>query len=192
MRVLVLGRPSAERRRVEKLLDGAGDVVDVCHDGDWGCVGIDDHCPLDGQGIDVAVAVAERGAEVDAQGVACVHRARIPLVTVGARAQDPVTTYSTAGVTRVDDDALDVIRRAANDGSGHRDAVEQALATHLAEDEQVSVTVRRRTNELDVVLTGDLSPARSSALADVARGAVRAHDGRVAVINVSSAPPATN
>lgn len=184
MRVLVLGRPSAERIRLQKLLGGAGELIDVCDEGDWGCAGMDERCPLDGRDIDVAVVVAERGVPFDAQGVACVHRARIPLVSIGARAHDPVSAYSVSGVARVDDEALAAIRVAAEDGSAHRRAVEAALATHLADDEDLAVTVRRRADAIDVELSGELSPTRLAAVADLARAAVRAHDGRVSVINI--------
>ena len=174
---------------MEKLLDSAGDQVDVCHDSDWGCVGLDGGCPLDGRDIDVAVAVAEPGVPFDAQGVACVYRARIPIVTVGARATDPVTDYATTNVSRVDHDALETIRLASHDVSGHRRAVEEHLAERLTADEHVEVTVRRGPKMIEVMLTGELAPLRAAALTDVARAAIRGYDGRVAVINVSASAP---
>lgn len=148
---------------------------------------MDDLCPLDGRDIDVAVAVAESGAPFDAQGIACAYRARIPIVTIGARANDPVNRFATANAARADDAAVEAIRLASADASGHQTAVEEAVATHLAADENVSVTVRRRANAVDIVLAGDLAPARSAALTDIARAALRAYDQRVAVINVSAA-----
>lgn len=189
MRALVLGRPSARRIRVQKLLDGAGDQVDVCHDSDWGCVGMEGGCPLDERDIDVAVAVAEPGVPFDAQGIACLYRARIPIVTVGARATDPVTNYATVNVSRVDRDALETIRLASQDVSGHRGAVEEHLADRLSADEHIEVTVRRGPNTIDVVLTGEFAPSRVASLTDVARAAIRGYDGRVGVINVSSTTP---
>lgn len=189
MRTLVLGRPSARRIRVQKLLTAAGEHVDVCHDRDWGCAGMDGDCPLDGREVDVAVAVAEPGVPFDAQGVACVYRARIPLVTIGARTSDPITEYATANVGQIDDDSIEVIRQATHDVTGHRCAVEDELATRLADGERVDVAVRRGVGAIDVVLTGELRPHRAAMLTDVARAAVRAHDGRVPVINVSVAAP---
>ncbi len=174
---------------MQKLLDGAGERVDVCHDHEWGCVGMDGGCPLDERDIDVAVAVAEPGLPFDAQGVACVHRARIPIVTVGARATDPVTEYATVNVSRVDDDALATIRLAASDVSGHQRAVEEELAERLADDERVEVIVRRQPSAIEVVLVAELAPARAATLTDVARAAIRSYDGRVPVINVSATTP---
>lgn len=174
---------------MQKLLDGAGDQVDVCHDSDWGCVGMEGGCPLDERDIDVAVAVAEPGVPFDAQGIACLYRARIPIVTVGARATDPVTNYATVNVSRVDRDALETIRLASQDVSGHRGAVEEHLADRLSADEHIEVTVRRGPNTIDVVLTGEFAPSRVASLTDVARAAIRGYDGRVGVINVSSTTP---
>lgn len=189
MRTLVLGRPSARRIRLQKLLDGAGGHVDVCHDGDWGCVGMDGGCPLDEQDIDVAVAVAEPGAPFDAQGVACVYRARIPIVAVGARMSDPVREYATVNVDQVDDETVETIRQASQDVTGHVAAVEAELAERLSDGEHVDVTVRRLPNTIEVVLVGELAPQRVATLTDVARAAIREYDGRVAVINVSAATP---
>ncbi len=174
---------------MQKLLDAAGEQVEVCHDRDWGCVGMDGACPLDDGEVDVAVAVAEPGVAFDAQGVACVHRARIPLVTVGARTSDPVTEYATENVDRIDDDSLEVIRRAAQDVTGYRRAVEDELATRLADDEQVDISVHRRPGAIEVVLTGTLDPPRAAALSDVARAVIRHYDVRVPVINVSVSAP---
>lgn len=186
MRALLLGRPSARRIRVQKLLDEAGDRTDVCHDSDWGCAGLEGGCPLDDRDIDVAVAVAEPGVPFDAQGVACVHRARVPIVTVGARPSDPVTDYAVVNVSRVDDDTLTAIREAAQDVSGHRAAIEAELAARLRGDEHVEVTVRRQPNAIEVVLVGELEPTRAAALADAARASIREYDDRVAVINVAA------
>jgi hypothetical protein len=174
---------------VQKLLDGAGERVDVCHDSDWGCVGMDGGCPLDEQDIDVAVAVAEPGVPFDAQGVACVYRARIPIVTIGARATDPVTEYATDNVGHVDDETVERIRRASQDASGHRAAVEEELAERLSEDERVDVTVRRLPDTIEVTLVAELAPARAASLTDAARAAIRSYDGRVTVINVSTTAP---
>lgn len=171
---------------MEKLLVGAGELLDTCHDRSWGCTGLDGRCPLDGHDIDVAVAVAEPGVAFDAQGVACVHRARIPLVTIGARPNDPVGEFATVNVARADETALPAIRTAAADASGHQRAVEHDLAAHLEAAEHVAVTVQRRPNAVHVVLVGHLTPTRAAALTDVARAAIRAHDRRIAVIDVST------
>jgi len=171
------------------MLDGAGVRFDVCHDSDWGCVGMDGGCPLDERDIDVAVAVAEPAVPFDAQGVACLYRARIPIVTIGARTTDPVTEYATVNVDRIDDEMLERVREASRDVSGHRGAVEAELVDRLADDEHVEVRVHRRPDAIDVVLVGEFEPSRAAALTDVARAAIRAYDGRVAVINVGTTAP---
>ena len=109
MDVLVLGHLGSERMMLERFLADAGHEVAVCHDGSWGCVGMDGVCPLDERVIDVAVAAAEAGDRFDPHGIACAYRAGVPLVTVGATPNDPVLRYATAAVGRVDQELLDVL-----------------------------------------------------------------------------------
>jgi hypothetical protein len=182
---LVLGHPSAERSALETLLSDAGHNVTVCHDQHWGCVGLEGTGPLDEQPVDVAVAVAEPGDRFDAQGLTCVHRSRIPIVTVGARRDDPVLDYSTVNAPRVDETLLTAIEAAALDASGHRRAIERRLHDHQRSDEHVVVSVERTARHLDVLLTADLDTSRATALADVARHAARDYDRHVDVIDVS-------
>lgn len=185
MRTLLLGHRSAEQIRLQNLLVRNGHEVELCHDGDWGCVGLNGRCPLDDLDVDVAVAVAEPGVAFDAQGVTCVHRARIPLVTFGARSHDSVMPYATVNAIRVDEAALDVLAVAARDASGYLRAVEEIVEAHRLPDEQVGVSATRGRRQIDIVLTGAVSSSRGSALADLARQAVRTYDPRVAVINIS-------
>jgi hypothetical protein len=185
---LVLGHPSAERSALEALLSDAGHNVTICHDQHWGCVGLEGTCPLDDSPVDVAVAVAEPGDRFDAQGLTCVHRARIPIVTVGARRDDPVLDYSTMNSPRVDATLLTAIEAAALDASGHRRAIDQRIREHLRPDEQVSVSVERGAGRLDVLLVADVDTTRASSLADIARQAAREFDQHVAVIDVSVTP----
>jgi hypothetical protein len=109
MEVLVLGRPGLERTTLHRFLAAAGHEVCVCHDRHWGCVGMDGVCPLDDRTINVAIAGVEAGDRFDPQGIACVYRAQIALVTVGATEHDPVLPYSTIAVERVDATLLDGI-----------------------------------------------------------------------------------
>lgn len=109
MEVLVLDRPGLERTTLQRFLEAAGHEVCECHDRHWGCVGMDDVCPLDDRTIDVAVAGVEAGDRFDPQGIACVYRAQIALVTVGATEHDPVLPYATIAVERVDATLLDSI-----------------------------------------------------------------------------------
>ena len=188
MESLVLGHPSAERSALEALLSDGGHNVTVCHDQHWGCVGLEGSCPLDDSPVDVAVAVAEPGDRFDAQGLTCVHRARIPIVTVGARRDDPVLDYSTMNSPRVDATLLTAIEAAALDASGHRRAIDRRIREHLRPDEQVSVSVERGPRRLDVLLVADVDTTRASSLADIARHAAREFDQHVAVIDVSVTP----
>lgn len=191
MHVLLLGQRSAERIRVQRLLSDADATVDVCSDGDWVCSGMEGHCPLDGGDIDVAVAVASRGRRFDAQGIACVQRARIPIVTVGATASDPVLRFATESLARIDGRVIVAVEAAAADATGHLRAVEEALTTRLRTDEMVSTHIRRMTGSIHVALHGDVAPDRVSAIVDVARAAVRAYDPHVPVIDVSFSPAVT-
>lgn len=109
MEVLVLGRPGLERTTLHRFLVAAGHEVSECHDRHWGCVGMDGVCPLDDRTIDVAIAGVEAGDRFDPQGIACVHRAQIALITVGATDHDPVLEYATMSVDRVDAGLLDSI-----------------------------------------------------------------------------------
>lgn len=182
---LVLGHPSAERAALERLLADAGHDVTICHDQHWGCAGLEGECPLDGRPVDVAIAVAEPGDRFDAQGLTCVHRARIPIVTVGARPDDPVLDYATMNAPRIGPSLLTAIESAALDTSGHRRAIDARLRAHLGDDEHVTVSVERSPRRLDILLNADVETARAAALADVARQAARDFDRHVDVIDVS-------
>lgn len=190
MEALVLGRPGLERTRLHQMLTDAGHTVTICHDRDWGCVGMDGACPLDALTVDVAVAVAEPSGRFDAQGIACVHRARIPIVAIGAAADDPVRRYTSATADVVDETIVDVVCLAARDTSGHRRAIEERLAGHVGPDECVTVSVDRRADRIRVYLRTDAAGSRAAALAEQARAAVRAHDARVSVIDVTIADAA--
>lgn len=109
MEVLVLGRPGLERTTLRRFLEHAGHAISECHDRHWGCIGMDGVCPLDDRTIDVAIAGVEAGDRFDPQGVACVYRAGIALVTVGATEHDPVLPYVTIAVERADARLLDAI-----------------------------------------------------------------------------------
>jgi len=185
METLVLGHPGAERARVESLIAGAGHAVSACRDGSWACTGMTGECPIDALAVDVAIAVVEPGDRFDTQGVACAFRARIPIVTVGAPLGDPVLRYSSANVPEADGSLLTAIEASATDASGHRAAIERALAEHLRPDESVGVDVVRSARRLDVQLTGDVDEIRAASIADVARHAARVHDPTASVIDVS-------
>ncbi len=189
MDTLVMGRMGAERTRLEELVRSAGHTVNACHDRSWGCVGMDGECPLDNGGVDVAVAVAEPDGRFDPQGVACAYRARIPIVAVGARASDPVLAYVQANVPHGDESVIVAMEAAAADASGHRDAIEDAIAVHVHPDECVTVSVERTSRSIDVLLVARADEQRSAALADTARSAVRVYDPHVNVIDVSVIAP---
>jgi hypothetical protein len=189
MDALVLGRPGIERTRLEQLLAAADVTVTVCHDGRWGCVGMDGECPLDALDVDVAVAVADPSDRFDPQGIACVHRARIPIVAVGATEHDPVLEYATRHVPRADASVVDIVRAAARDATGHLHAIETAIASHLRSGEHAQVAVNRSATSVHVTIDGRFDRQRAAAFADVARAAARDHDPHVDVIDVSVVPP---
>lgn len=185
----MLGRPGLESRRAQEVLRAAGHVIATCRDGRWGCAGLDDDCPLDEIDVDVAVAIAEPSDRFDPQGIACLHRARIPIVAIGATDDDPVRDFASVTVELLDADIVAAVESAARDASGHRRAVDELLRGRLGQDEHVDVAVVRRSDAVAVRLTTDLDSTRSAALADLARAAVRTHDRRVRVIDVSVAGP---
>ncbi len=185
----MLGRMGAERARLERVVREAGHSVAACHDRGWGCIGMDGECPLDVGDVDVAVAVAEPGGRFDAQGVACAYRARIPIVAVGATSADPVLDYVVANVAHGDPSVLVAMEAAVGHGSGHRAAIEEALAAHVRPDESITVSVERSASRIDVLLVASGDDIRAGALADVARGAVRRYDPHVNVIDVSVVHP---
>lgn len=182
----MLGRLGAERARLERMITDAGHTLGACHDRTWGCVGMDGRCPLDQDEVDVAVAVAEAGGRFDPQGIACAHRARIPIVAVGATPGDPVLDYVVVNVAHGDRSVLAAMEAAARDASGHRLAVKAALVPHHRRGETVHVSVERTACHIDVLLTVSAAdPARRAALADLARAAVRDYDPHATSIDVS-------
>lgn len=185
METLVLGRPGLERTRLEQILADANVTVTTCHDGTWGCVGLSGVCPLDGLTVDVAIAIPDPSDRFDPQGIACVARARIPIITVGATPNDPVLRYAVKNVPRVDRSIVGAARALATDASSHRRAIEEALDRHVKTNENVNVAVKRNAHNVHVSLVADVGPDRRAALADVVRSAVRAHDPRIAGIDVS-------
>lgn len=190
MHTLVLGRMGVERTQLEELVRDAGHAVGACHDDSWGCVGMDGACPLDTtEGVDVAVAVADPSGRFDVQGIACVHRARIPIVAVGATATDPVLDYVVTNLPHGDPSVLTAMEAAAGHAVGHRVAIEDALRDRLEPGEAVTVTVERRSQCIDVMLVSEADGRRAAAFADAARGAVRQFDPYVDVIDVSIVPP---
>jgi len=167
----------------------AGHDVHPCHDRGWGCVGMDGQCPLDDDAVDVAVTVAEPGGRFDPQGVACAHRARIPIVAVGATPDDPVLAYVVANVPHGDSSVVVAMEAAAKDATGHRKAIKSALMTHRRPDECLHVSVERDARRIDVMVVANADDTRAAALADVARAAVREYDPHVNVIDVSVVSP---
>lgn len=178
-----------ERSRVERMVADAGHAVHPCHDRNWGCIGMEGECPLDADAVDVAVAVAEPGGRFDPQGVACAHRARIPIVAVGATPADPVLNYVHANVPHGDESVVVAIEAAAKDATGHRAAIKTALIAHRRPDECLHVSVERNARAIDVLVIARADDTRAAALADVARAAVREYDPHVNVIDVSVVAP---
>lgn len=189
METMILGRHGVQRQRLEQVLAEAGHAVHACHDRDWGCVGLEDRCPLDEGPIDVAVVLPEPGGRFDAQGVACAHRRRIPILAVGADAHDPIRRVATAHVTAVDEGTAAALERLGSDASGHIAAIEQALAERTEQGESVVVTATRSPNRLAVQLVLDADERRANAIADAARAAARGYDPEIAVIDVSVVVP---
>jgi hypothetical protein len=188
MEAILIGPQGVARDRAERVVTAAGHRVHRCHERAWGCVGLDDACALDVDEIDVAIAVAGSDGRFDPQGIACAHRARIPIVTVGADPADPACRYALVNVGDLDGAFVEAIESTAREASGHRAAVVQALCAHLGPDETVAVTAERMPRCLEITLATDLDRGRHPALADVARAAVRRYDRRIEVIDVSIIP----
>ncbi len=188
MDAILIGPQGVERDRVERIVTEAGHRVHRCHERAWGCVGLDDACPLDRCDVDVAIAVVGPGGRFDPQGIACAHRARIPIVTVGADRNDPACHYALVNVADVRGPLVEAIEATSREASGHRAAIVRALREHLGPDETVAVTAERGPRRLEVTLATDLERRRHHALADVARAAARGFDPRIDVIDVSIIP----
>ena len=188
MEALVLGRPSPEREHVVRELGPVGSVH-VCQDQTWGCAELVDGCPLDHHDVDVAVVVADQLGAVEPAGVACAHRARIPVLAVGCDIDEPAAAHATKRIG-FGDDVVAAAAEAAADASAYVDAVELALSTHLASGESVEVRAERTPRSVVITLVADLDDRRAGTLADRARDAVRRYDTRVAVIDVKVVPTA--
>ena len=141
------------------------------------------------KGHRAAVTGGAADAWFDAQGIACAHRRRIPILAVGADEHDPVRKVATAHVPAVDEDVAVVLQRLGADASGHIAVIEQALAERTDQGESVVVTATRSPNRLAVQLVLDADERRANAIADAARAAARGYDPEIAVIDVSVVSP---
>jgi hypothetical protein len=188
------------------VLEAAGHDVVRCADdtGRHACKGMPggSGCPVDGDGVDVAVAVGSAGdSPLVADGVRCVVRHFVPLVTVGTDGEvvDPATgdagSSFDGAIPVVHADGADVLAsavavaaRSALDGHGERATAElrTVLAHNDVEAPEATVVVRRANGGLRVELFPTVPVSRQVAQAAAVRvaAALRAYDSTAHGIGV--------
>lgn len=160
MRTLLI-EPTPADPMVAEALAGAGHEVVRCHEpgaASFPCAALEgDGCPLEvGAPIDVAVAMPDRDVpEVADGGATCALRSGVPLVLVGARSDDPLSSWaepcsSLSEVGAAADRAIAATarRRAAP----LRAEVERLLASLDVDAGAVEVEVVRRGDTADVTV----------------------------------------
>ncbi len=219
MRVLLLEGDAGAATGAAEELRAAGHELARCHEAGidtFPCNGlIEGHqCPIDAGAIDVAVVVrddferptgavplgAQNGRVPTAgeDGVSCALRRFIPVVVVGPD-RSPFLDFATAISADADMVVPAVEHAAAAPLPRHSAAAAQALRevldTHDLPDVTADARVRRRGNDLRVVLhtSEDVPPIVHEMAAVRAVGAIRAFDPHAGVIDVtlkaSSASP---
>ncbi len=218
MRVLLLeGEPGAAADAAAELR-AAGHELAHCHEtgtATFPCNGLiaGHECPIDAGAIDVAVVVRDDVARAagsigsdDAQawvpspgedGVSCALRTFIPVVVVGPQTS-PFLDYATA-ISPDADTVVPAVEHAATaplprHSAAARQALREVLDTHGLPDVTADARVRRKGDDLRVVLhtSQEVPPIVHEMAAVRAVGAIRAFDAHADVIDVtldaSSAP----
>lgn len=200
MRVLVLEAEAGAATEAVAELEASGHAVVRCHEPGapaFPCVGLEQvgGCPLDGEGVDVALTVRSRGSDTPSpseDGVVCALRARVPVLVAGGGAPNP---YATLGGTEVAATGLanaiaEVVRDARPEHSRIAlEALLASLAANGATRDGANARVWRTRSGLHAVLELDESiPTKVHDIVAVrVTGALRGYDPRAAQIDVSVA-----
>lgn len=201
MRVLVLeSEPGAATDAVVEL-EANGHAVLRCHESGaaaFPCAGLarDGGCPLDGEGVDVAISVRPHGGADPTpteDGIACALRARVPVLVAGAGAVNPYAEFggTEIGAAELSDAIAEVVRDARPEHSRIAlEALRASLAANGVTERGANARVWRNRSGLHAVLELDESvPTKARDIVAVrVTGALRAHDPNAAQIDVSVAP----
>ncbi len=199
MKVLVLEGEQGAADEVMRQLDEAGHEVSRCHDRDadsFPCQGmVEGHsCPLDGEGVDVALVVrGDLSPSLSARedGVRCALRRHIPLVLAGTTAGSPYESWAAAvheGVTEI----VGTVEAAAaaplpRHGEAAVRGVEDLLREEGIDPAAVAIEVHRSTNQLRIAIASSvpLEQRLADALAVRAQAAVRGLDAYASKVDVT-------
>jgi hypothetical protein len=192
MRVLLLESEIGAAAGTDAVLTEAGHQVLRCDTVTGApCRGLDDGgaCPLDGDGVDVAVLVHRHGAlQPSEHGALCAARRRVPVVSTGyLGGGTPLGNLARpAGV-----DLVAACEAAARDGRRHAEAVRRDLvalgvvaASDVEPDGPCAVDVRREPKRLAMTLRLPAGDRRESAMVKAAAESLRRYDPMVPVIDV--------
>jgi len=201
MRVLVLEAEPGSAKNAIAELEAEGHSVVRCHEVGmpaFPCSGLTgaSACPLEGEGVDVALTVRTFARSVPSaheDGAACALRARVPLVVAGEAGLNP---YESLGATAVGGrDINAVLNEVVRDSRPEHSAVALAAlqASMLANGESsegLNARVWRTKAGLHAVIEmPEATPNRTRDLAAVrVTGALRAYDSNAPQIDVSVEP----
>lgn len=200
MRVLVVEEVPGDGIAARRALVDAGHDVATCHDGgtSFPCRGLGsaDGCPLEGDGVDVALLVrSTAGGQPTTweDGVRCALRRMVPVAVAGAVEGAPYLDHATV----VEPD-LERVVEAAEDAAGrplaaHGEVARRAFAgvldaEGLPSEDVGAVVTRDRRHLVVTLLPGQPLTTRVAETASVrVAGAVRALDRDPSVIDVTFA-----
>ena len=201
MRVLVLEAEPGSAKNAIAELEAEGHSVVRCHEAGmpaFPCSGLTgaSACPLEGEGVDVALTVRTFARSVPSaheDGAACALRARVPLVVAGEAGLNP---YAGLGATAVGGrDINAVLNEVVRDSRPEHSQVALAAlqASMLANGESsegLNARVWRTKAGLHAVIEmPEATPNRTRDLAAVrVTGALRAYDSNAPQIDVSVEP----
>jgi hypothetical protein len=198
MKVLLLEGEHGAADEVVRQLTVSGHEVTSCHDRDgesFPCEGmIDGHsCPLDGEGVDVALVVrGELSPSLTARedGVRCALRRHVPLVLAGVTDGSPYVGWATAMQEGVDEVVGVVEDAAAAPLERHGAAAQRAIVDLLVQEgidtSAVTVEVHRRRAQLRATVhhAVPLEQRVADALAVRVQAALRGLDAYATKIDV--------
>lgn len=204
MRVLLLEGEQGAADAVVRQLGEAGHEVSRCHDRDadsFPCEGMIEgqSCPLDGEGVDVALVVrGDLSPSLTARedGVRCALRRHIPLVLAGTTEGSPYVGWATAVHEGVEQITSAVEFAASAALRRHAAAAERAMGDTLTSEQidpsAVSAVVHRNRNQLRVTVTSTVGIEQrlADALAVRAQAAVRGLDAYASKVDVVVDAPA--
>lgn len=192
MRVLLVDGDHREGDVVAAQLEERGHEVVRCFGADDAhlCRGVHVHaeCPLEGEGVDVAVLVRdqERPPQLREMGVVCAIRHRVPVVEAYAHDEAPFVGYVTQGGTAV----VEAVEDAGGpDRPGHEAAIEARLATvpavaRLGKMPGVDVAKDLKRLVVTLELPAEMSEADVQSVVTWAVQAVRDYDPYTPVVDV--------